>query len=138
MSNLRRLGQEAEDQAAAYLLAQGYTIVTRRYKGRGGEIDLIALDDDILVFVEVKMRRSAVYAADEAVGPEKLRRLSRAAASYQAAMGEESRRVRFDLIAIDASGIRHFPAAFEPGLSALLPVPEGQEPPEDEEQTSWT
>jgi len=47
-------GQRAEDCAAAWLSAEGYTIVERNFRVRGGEIDIIAFKDETLVFVEVK------------------------------------------------------------------------------------
>jgi putative endonuclease len=51
MSSLRRLGQDAEDRAADFLIAKGLTVVTRRFTVRQGEIDLVALDGDEIVFV---------------------------------------------------------------------------------------
>jgi putative endonuclease len=113
VSNLRRVGREGEDRAAAYLESLGYTIVTRRYCTRGGEIDLVALDGEILVFVEVKERRAPGYVPEEGVGERKSARLSSAARKYLSEMGEETREVRFDLIAIDREGLRHHVDAFE-------------------------
>ena len=55
----QRVGQAGEDAAAALLADQGYTIVERNYRTRMGEIDLIAEEDGVLCFVEVKARRSA-------------------------------------------------------------------------------
>ena len=51
------LGAAGEKAAAKYLRRRGYRIVARNYRCRGGEIDLIALDADTIVFVEVKTRR---------------------------------------------------------------------------------
>lgn len=107
MPNLRRLGQEAEDRAAKFLLDLGYTIVTRRYKASHGEIDIIVLDEEILVFVEVKQRRAAGYIPEESVGRTKLAAMQSAARQYLEATGEVDRNCRFDLIAIDANGLRH-------------------------------
>ena len=52
------LGNRGERLAARYLRRQGFKIFSRQYSNRLGEIDLIALDGDCLVFVEVKTRRS--------------------------------------------------------------------------------
>lgn len=108
MPNLRQLGTAAEDAAAAYLREQGYTIVTRRYKARRGEIDLVALDGDLLVFVEVKQRAALGYVPEESVGEAKRRALFAAGQQYLAEVADApDRDVRFDLIAIDAKGMRH-------------------------------
>lgn len=109
---IRRIGSQAEAQAAEYLLAQGYTLVTRNFHSRCGEIDLIALDGDTLVFVEVKARRSTKVRAELALDDTKARKFIAAACDYLHAVGEPDRRVRFDLIAIDPEGLRHYPDAF--------------------------
>ena len=107
MSDLRRVGRDAEDRAAAHLLDQGYTIVTRRFSSRSGEIDIIAFDGDVLVFVEVKERRAPGYLPEEGVGETKIGRMRRAADDYLIKMGEIGREIRFDVIAIDSKGLRH-------------------------------
>jgi len=126
MPNLRRLGADAEDRAAEYLLGKGYTIVTRRYHGRYGEIDIIALADDTLVFVEVKERRTPGMAPEEAVGAKKVARMARAAARFRAETSDE-RAFRFDLIAIDKEGLRHYEGCFEIGDVASFAEPTGPE-----------
>ena len=113
MSDLRGIGRQAEDRAAEYLLAKGYTIVTRRYCTRVGEIDIVALDGDLVVFVEVKERRTSNYSPEEAVGPQKVSRICRAATQFMQRTGD-TRSVRFDLIAIDSKGLRHYEGCFEP------------------------
>jgi len=55
------LGERGEKFAARYLRRQGYKILVRRFKGRGGEIDLVCRHKDWLVFVEVKTRKSEQY-----------------------------------------------------------------------------
>ena len=59
MENKRKIGQDNENAAAEYLKQQGYEILAQNFYTRMGEIDLIARDDEYLVFVEVKYRRSA-------------------------------------------------------------------------------
>lgn len=112
MPDFRRVGREAEDRAADLLLATGYTIVTRRFSSRHGEIDLIALDGDLLVFVEVKHRRAPGLVPEESIGAEKLERLQLAAKDYLIRIGEPERESRFDVIAIDRYGARHIKNAF--------------------------
>lgn len=111
MPNLRRVGREAEDRAADYLLANGLAIVTRRFKGRRGELDLVCMDGDRLVFVEVKERRG-LSLPEEGIGERKGALLREAAAEYAFKMGIGDVPARFDVVAIDGSGIRHYKDVF--------------------------
>jgi putative endonuclease len=111
MPNLRRVGHQAEDRAADYLVGKGYTIVTRRHKTASGELDIVALDGDTIVIVEVKERRTDGFVPEEALDALKVSRLIAAAGEYLHAMGESHRDVRIDVIAIDRSGLRHIPNA---------------------------
>jgi putative endonuclease len=112
MPNLRALGASAENRAADFLLSKGYTIVTRRFTTRKGEIDIVALDGDELVFVEVKLRMAPGYSPEEAVGPKKLKSLRAAADAYLSEFGSLDQSHRFDLVAIDQGGVRHHERAF--------------------------
>ncbi len=71
-------GVDAEAAAGALLVAQGFEIVARRVRTPRGEIDLIALKDTLLVFVEVKARVSLASAA-ESILPRQRRRIAAAA-----------------------------------------------------------
>lgn len=108
---MKRPGTDAEDQAADHLLALGYTIVARRVKTRSGEIDIVALDGDTLVFVEVKSRARGPVTPEEALTHAKSHRLKAAAEEYCHAAGGPDLPARFDLIAIDADGLRHHQSA---------------------------
>ena len=57
MPRNRRLGADAEDRAAAFVHELGYTLVTRNYHAKTAEIDMVAMDDDTLVFIEVRERQ---------------------------------------------------------------------------------
>ena len=114
MPNPRKTGSEAEDRAASYLQDKGFTIVTRRYKALRGEIDLIALDGETLVFVEVKFSRSRTRPAEEAIVDRKRSRLCLAAAQYLRTFEGPERQVRYDVIAIGPGGLKHTPEAFWP------------------------
>jgi len=105
MSFTRRRGDEAEARAADHLRGLGYTIVTRNAHSRRGEIDIVALDGEMLVFVEVKQRRQGD--PEEAVTPTKAQRIREAARDYLQSMGEPDRLFRFDLIAIGPDSLRH-------------------------------
>lgn len=112
--NLRRIGREAEDRAADYLLGLGYTIVTRRFKGAQGEIDLVALDGETLVIVEVKLSRTPFRRAEEGLDDRKARQLATVTDEYLHKSGLADRRLRYDLVAIDETGLRHHVDAFRP------------------------
>ncbi len=102
----RQLGKDAEDRAAEHLLRKGYTLVTRRFKGQRGELDLVCLDGDMLVFVEVKARIAPGYSPEESIGPTKALALRRIADEYLETVSG-NREHRFDLIAIDRNSLRH-------------------------------
>ena len=101
-------GGRAEALAATFLLQQGLAIVARNFRTRFGEIDLIARDGRVLVFVEVRMRRSVRYGgAVESITSRKRARLVAAASGYLAMIGREPP-CRFDAIlmrSLDAATI---------------------------------
>src|SRR5271168_5306249 len=76
----RWLGDRGEREAARFLRRKGLRILTRGYRTNQGEVDLIARDGNVVVFVEVKSRREGVPA--EAVTLEKQRRLTLAALHF--------------------------------------------------------
>ena len=81
----RLLGAWGEAQTAAFLRQKGYVIRAANYRTRQGEIDLIAEGHGMLVFVEVKTRRSTAFSRPrEAVTPKKLARMRLAALAYLA------------------------------------------------------
>ena len=108
-------GQNGEDAAAKYLQKKGYTIVKRNYRHRRAEVDIIAIQDEVLVFVEVKTRSSATFGfPEEAVSARKEAQLLTAADEYIHKAGWE-KEVRFDIIAITLAPemeIHHIEDAF--------------------------
>jgi len=99
------LGREGEDLAERYLIKQGYRILDRNYRTRSGEIDLIALHQGNVVFVEVKTRTNDSYGAPElAVNPAKRRKMTRTALGYITAKKLYQVPCRFDVVAISAGG----------------------------------
>lgn len=93
-------------------------MLERNFRCRSGEIDIVARDGDVTVFVEVKDRTSAAHGAGyEAVTFGKRRRLVRAARLYAASRGISERPLRFDVISIDREGpeprVRHDRGAFD-------------------------
>jgi putative endonuclease len=111
------LGSGGERAAADFLRERGYHILERNFRCRGGEIDLIALDGGVLVFIEVKVRRTLARGAPiEAVTPLKQARVRRAAQEYLTFCGRVFQRIRFDVIGVmktaKTTDITHLKAAF--------------------------
>jgi putative endonuclease len=93
-------GARAETLAATYLKAQGLTLLARNFRVSGGEIDLIAQEGGVTVFVEVRLRRSSHFGgAVESITAAKRRRLILAARHWLSAHGEVP--CRFDCILLD-------------------------------------
>ena len=110
-------GRMGEDLAVRHLEGKGYTIVTRNWRVREGEIDIIASQGDTVAFVEVKWRRNASFASPgESVTAKKRASLRRAASMWMAENGEKN--ARFDVIEMVAGqggappSIRHIVGAF--------------------------
>jgi len=103
--NRRKVGDRGEALALGYLVKKGYTPVERNYRTRCGEIDLILNDGDILVFVEVKLRRGTGFGDPlEAVTSRKQARIRLIAEQYLAERGEDFAG-GFDAIRFDVVGI---------------------------------
>lgn len=99
-------GEAAEAQARQYLEQHGLRLLARNWRCRLGELDLVMLDADTVVFVEVRYRRHSAWGgAIESVNSRKREKLSRAAQLF---LQQESRWAkypcRFDVIAINANG----------------------------------
>ena len=113
-------GQISEDRAAAYLMARGYTIRDRNWRVGHKEIDIIAQKDGVIVFIEVKARKSDRYGdAIEAVNDQKIRNLVTAAHAY-VRYHRIDLPTRFDIISITGEPgrqtVEHIEEAFYPPL----------------------
>jgi len=117
-SNLRKVGSLGEDQAVTWLQEQGVVLVERNWFWRGGELDLILKDGEVLVFAEVKSRRSQrMGTAAEAVTRNKQRSIVRSAKAWLARNGGFERRIRFDVVTVWGDRqpeIKWYKAAFRP------------------------
>lgn len=95
------LGKNGEDIAVEYLLQKGYKIIERNFYSKVGEIDIIALKDEYVVFIEVKTRSSKQYGTpSEAVTKEKIKHLYRTARYYLYTRNLQDEFVRFDVIEV--------------------------------------
>ena len=111
------LGREGEDRAARLLERLGLRVIERNWRCPEGELDLIAARGDLVVFCEVKTRRSRLWGEpSEAVHPRKQARLRRLAGRWLAEHPGRRRRVRFDVISVvvgaDDTHMTHLPNAF--------------------------
>jgi putative endonuclease len=125
----RGLGRYGEEVAAAHLLAAGLTIVERNWRCRDGEVDIIALEGDVLVMCEVKTRRGVGFGTPlDAVTPAKAARIRRLALRWltdqrtgevtaAAAAFAGYTEVRFDVVSVlrplsGAMSVEHLRGAF--------------------------
>ncbi|WP_078311109.1 MULTISPECIES: YraN family protein [unclassified Mycobacterium] len=100
-STRAQIGSRGEDLAADYLREDGFAILDRNWRCRYGELDIIAADGEVLVFVEVKTRTGRAFGTPaEAVTHTKLRRLRRLAGIWLAAQDGLWPSVRIDVIEI--------------------------------------
>ncbi len=110
-SNTNEIGKIGEDLAAKFLIRRGFRLVCSNFKvpiGRNrrgaavtGEIDLIALDDEVLCFIEVKTRSSDEFASPlSAVDVRKQRQITRTARIYRKIFGLQNFKFRYDVVSI--------------------------------------
>ena len=119
---LRRwFGSRSERAAERFLRKLGYRILHSNFRCEFGELDLIALDGDCLVFVEVRSSEGADLARTAgSVDREKQRRLTRLALFYLQRKKLLGRSARFDVLAVSWPAgqakptMAHYPSAFEP------------------------
>lgn len=98
------LGRNGERLASAELQRRGYSIVECRYRSKAGEVDIVARDGDVTVFVEVKARVGDEFGgAAAAVTPAKQRTIARVALDYITRHRLFDRPCRFDVVIVDVS-----------------------------------
>lgn len=113
MSRIYRKGVNKETQAVNYLESLGYTIITRNYRIKGGEIDIICLDSEYIVFVEVRSgKHNPHFPIEETINTRKRERIIYTAESYMSRFLEEMMPMRFDVITITGEDIKHYKNAF--------------------------
>jgi putative endonuclease len=109
-----RMGHAAEWRAVWRLRLAGYSVLTRRYRTRLGEIDIVARRGNVLVFVEVKSRASVAAAAD-ALGGRQFGRVARAASLFIANHPRLAAcSVRFDAVLVSGFWPKHLPGVWQP------------------------
>ena len=107
-----RRGLDAGSRAAAALEGRGWTVLARRVRTPSGELDLVAEQDGLLAFLEVKARPSLAEAAFS-VSPRQAARIMAAAEAWMAGNpGHGGAGVRFDVILVAPEGLRRIADAF--------------------------
>lgn len=105
-------GQAAERAAETFLLGRGLRLVARNWRCKGGEIDLVMADGDVLVFVEVRARSGSGFGgAAGSITPAKQARVILAARHYLAARGADVP-CRFDVVLLQSGRLEWLQGAF--------------------------
>jgi len=108
-------GNKGEDQAADFLKQKGYEIISRNYRYKHSEIDLVVQKNNLIVFVEVKTRSSSEFGEPEAfVGAKKAAKIFEGADQYVYEKNWNGN-IRFDIISVklgDTPEVVHFEDAF--------------------------
>jgi putative endonuclease len=117
--NNQVLGKQGEAIAVQYLLKRKYAVIEQNFRCKCGELDIIAREGKVTVFIEVKTRKNLSYGPPQlAVTPFKQRQISKAALFYMAQKRIQGTNARFDVIAIllgynDIPQIDHIINAFD-------------------------
>lgn len=121
MGQTQARGQGGEEAAVQYLQSQGYDIRSRNFRCRFGELDVIAQKGQLLCFVEVRMRSTAVWGDPaQTVSWAKQRKVVKTALHYLARHSLKECMLRFDVISVVGQGadrqVEHIPGAFDAGM----------------------
>ena len=101
LNKRQQFGKESEAMAVRHLKKNGYKILEQNYRNKVGEIDIIAKDNGVLVFVEVKARKTIYYGDPKwAVTPKKQRKISMVALYYLKTTKQTQVKARFDVVAL--------------------------------------
>lgn len=105
--NKRPTSKKGEDLAVKSLKKAGYKVLVRNYRNPLGEIDIVAKEEDVIVFVEVKTRKVTKFGlAKEAVNLQKQKKLIRLAQAYLKQHRLTEEKARFDVVAIQLDSNR--------------------------------
>ena len=107
-------GNASEKLACKYLTDRGLSLVVTNYHSRFGEIDLIMQDKDVLVFVEVRYRKSNTFGgAATSVTPAKQRKITLTAMQFLQKNKKTDVMCRFDVVALDEGKTEWIKSAFD-------------------------
>ncbi len=106
----RRIGLIGEELAANYIKEEGYDILERNYRTKIGELDIIAMKQNTVVFIEVKTRTTNIYGSPpEAVGYKKQQTIQKLSQQYilYKKLNESCFNYRFDVIGVKLVGKKY-------------------------------
>jgi len=116
MNHKTELGKSGENIVAQKLKKDGFAILNQNYRRRFGEIDIIATKDDLLIFVEVKMRKNPLFDLAYLIGPSKQKKIISVAKEYLARYDHYGKVCRFDVALIEGTpdnyNLRYYENAF--------------------------
>jgi|ERR1700733_1024748 len=119
MHTRSKLGYQAEKKVAHYLQEHGFAIIAHNYRFQGGEIDIIAIDNTVVAFVEVKMRQQDYFDLTAVITPSKQRKIIATAKRYLALHEHQNKSYRFDVALLqgakDNLELTYIPNAFNEG-----------------------
>jgi putative endonuclease len=99
--NTTERGRQAEQAAADYVASKGYRILTRNFKTRRGEIDIVAEKENVLIFIEVRSRQGVDFGLpQETVNRKKRQKIRMTAAQYLKQYQALERLCRFDVVGV--------------------------------------
>ncbi|TLD40394.1 MAG: protein of unknown function UPF0102 [Candidatus Jettenia ecosi] len=111
LSHAQAIGTQGEHKAVKFLKKNGYKILQRNYRWKGGEIDIICYDRGTIVFVEVKTRHSDTYGPPElSVTEAKKRQILKVARHYITEKRIEGIDLRFDVVSVFHTPVQKYPA----------------------------
>jgi len=112
-----QLGKTGEDLVVTLLEKRGFYVLHRNYRKRYGEIDLIASKEDLLLFIEVKMRKNPRFDLEYLITYSKQKKIVMVAKEYIARYNHDQKTCRFDVALIEGTKENHkltyIPNAFE-------------------------
>jgi putative endonuclease len=121
MTSTKNIGNEGEDIACSYLEGENYKILERNWHYGKYEVDIIAEEDELLVFIEVKYRSGTYYGEPEVFVSNKQKRNLIRVANFYVEKKNSFQEIRFDIIAIVNSNgklsINHIEDAFKPEVN---------------------
>ncbi len=118
MQNTVKKGKNSEDLAEKFLLDKNFRIIKRNFKfGKTGEIDIIAYDGEVIVFIEIRSKTSKEFGDPlSSITPGKIRKIKKSAEGYLYINNINDTEVRFDVITVDLTSdipkLEHIPYAF--------------------------
>lgn len=113
--NFKQLGSKGELLVAQKLQNEGYTLLAQNYTARSGEIDLIAIKDEVIAFVEVKLRTKQYFQLSQVIVPSKQRKIITTAKlfiSRNLHLGPKS--YRFDVALVEKEPTQDFAITYIP------------------------